>query len=247
MVNPALEGFLGRGAADLRRSSGAALTHPHDRETEQQLLAELIAGHIPCYRLRKRFLRPDGSVVWGDLSVAGLRNDDGSLRCYVSQIVDVSDLIQSQEQESVRVVERNRILDNIPVAIVCATPDAAPTARALYTNRSFEQTFGYGVEDAPTLQDWLQRAFASIAPSSGGSRRNAKPGAGSRTPWPSRSPTTCRRAASCCTDRAMAGPSSTSSAAACWRCSTWSAPPWRPIRFCSAAACTPRISPPSRR
>jgi diguanylate cyclase (GGDEF)-like protein/PAS domain S-box-containing protein len=160
-VNEALCRLLGRSPEALQQCTWQELTHHDDLGTDLALAREVAAGRRSGYRLRKRFLRPDGTVVWGDLSVAGLRNDDGSLRCYVSQIVDVSDLIQSQEQESVRVVERNRILDNIPVAIVCATPDAAPTARALYTNRSFEQTFGYGVEDAPTLQDWLQRAFAS--------------------------------------------------------------------------------------
>ena len=62
VVNPALEEFLGRSADDLRASSGPAVTHPHDRETERKLLADLLAGDIPSYRLRKRFLRPDGTV-----------------------------------------------------------------------------------------------------------------------------------------------------------------------------------------
>jgi len=160
-VNGALCRLLGRSADDLMQRTWQDLTHPDDLAADLALAREVVEGRRSRYRLRKRFLRPDGSVVWGDLSVAALRNEDGSLRTFVSQILDVSDLIQDQQQASFTVAERNRILDNIPVAIVCAMPDAAPTARALYINRCFEQTFGYGIEELPTLEDWMQRAFAS--------------------------------------------------------------------------------------
>ena len=38
----------------------------------------------------KRYLHADGSVVWGDLSVALLRGEDGSPLHFISQIVDVT-------------------------------------------------------------------------------------------------------------------------------------------------------------
>ena len=34
----------------------------------------------------KRYLRPDGKLVWGDLSVSCVRNDDGTVRHFISQI-----------------------------------------------------------------------------------------------------------------------------------------------------------------
>jgi PAS domain-containing protein len=38
----------------------------------------------------KRFLKPDGSLVWGDLSVSRVRRASGAVRYFVSQITDVT-------------------------------------------------------------------------------------------------------------------------------------------------------------
>ncbi|MEB3165867.1 MAG: diguanylate cyclase [Cyanobacteriota bacterium] len=43
--------------------------------------------------MRKRFLRPDGSSIWGDLVVACSRNADGTIRDLIGQISDVSELV----------------------------------------------------------------------------------------------------------------------------------------------------------
>ena len=75
-VNPALTRILGRDAATLTGLRFEEFTHPDDADADVRLFAELIAGNRDNYRLVKRYLRPDGSLVWGDLQVALLPVQD---------------------------------------------------------------------------------------------------------------------------------------------------------------------------
>lgn len=96
LVNPALCQMLGRDAPRLMAATWQELTHPDDVAVDQDLVEDVAAGRIASYRLRKRYLTPDGSVVWGDLSVSCVRNDDGSVRYFISQIVDVTDRVRAE-------------------------------------------------------------------------------------------------------------------------------------------------------
>lgn len=89
-VNPALCTMLGRTSEDLLSATWQELTHPDDLNTDLELVADVLAGRRDTYRLNKRYLRSDGTVVWGDLSVACVRNDAGDVEQFVSQIVDVT-------------------------------------------------------------------------------------------------------------------------------------------------------------
>jgi diguanylate cyclase (GGDEF)-like protein/PAS domain S-box-containing protein len=97
-VNGALCDMLKRDAATLMSSTWQELTHPQDVEIDQGLVNELLAGDRDSYRLRKRYLCPDGSVVWGDLSVAAVRDSVGKVSCFISQIIDVTEKVTSAER-----------------------------------------------------------------------------------------------------------------------------------------------------
>jgi diguanylate cyclase (GGDEF)-like protein/PAS domain S-box-containing protein len=92
-VNSALCRFFGRSESELLACTWQTLTHPEDLLADQRLANQLQHGELDSYRLRKRFLRPDGSSVWGDLVVACSRNADGTIRDLIGQISDVSELV----------------------------------------------------------------------------------------------------------------------------------------------------------
>jgi two-component system, cell cycle sensor histidine kinase and response regulator CckA len=48
------------------------MTHPDDLVAEQKLFAELVAGARRSYQFEKRFVRPDGTVRWGLLTMSAL-------------------------------------------------------------------------------------------------------------------------------------------------------------------------------
>ena len=95
-VNPALCAMLGRDESALLAATWQDITHPDDLGTDRGLVADVLAGRLQSYRLSKRYLRPDGSSVWGDLSVSCVRDSDGSVRYFVSQIVDVTEAVTAR-------------------------------------------------------------------------------------------------------------------------------------------------------
>jgi PAS domain S-box-containing protein len=52
------------------------LTHPDDRERNSDLQKRLLAGEIDRYQLEKRYLRHDGSVIWGNVNVEAIRRSE---------------------------------------------------------------------------------------------------------------------------------------------------------------------------
>ena len=90
-VNDALCEIVGYDAAALQACRFQDITHPDDLDADLDLLTRLVEGRIPGYRMEKRYLRADGDLVWVQLSVTMVRNDDGSPSYFISQIEDVTD------------------------------------------------------------------------------------------------------------------------------------------------------------
>jgi diguanylate cyclase (GGDEF)-like protein/PAS domain S-box-containing protein len=97
-VNPAICRLFGRDEEQLLAMGWADVTHPDDILSNQADAQRLRDGTADHFRTLKRYLRPDGSVVWGDLSVSALRDRSGQLQLFVSQVINVTDTIAAQEQ-----------------------------------------------------------------------------------------------------------------------------------------------------
>lgn len=96
-INTALCATLGRDAAELSQLSWQEVTHPDDISADESLAAQVLNGEIDSYRLLKRYLRPNGDVVWGNLAVSCVRDSDGAVQVFVAQVVDVTELIAARD------------------------------------------------------------------------------------------------------------------------------------------------------
>ena len=74
-INPRYLELAGRSLEQMKGSKWMDLSHPDDVAAELQQMASLNAQHSAGYRLSKRLLRPDGSVVWVDASVAAIETE----------------------------------------------------------------------------------------------------------------------------------------------------------------------------
>ena len=90
-ANVALCEMLGHDADVLITKSFQDITHPDDLDADLRLFEQTLAGEISSYRITKRYLRADGSILVGDLSVALLRDPLGTPIHFISQIVDLSE------------------------------------------------------------------------------------------------------------------------------------------------------------
>ncbi len=90
-ANVALCDMLGYEPDAMARLSFQDITHPDDLASDLRLVDQTLAGEISSYRITKRYICADGSVVIGDLSVALLRAPDGTPIHFISQIADLTE------------------------------------------------------------------------------------------------------------------------------------------------------------
>lgn len=88
-VNRRLCEFLGYSETELLRATFQQVTYPDDLDSDIDLLRKTLAGEIDRYSMQKRYVRRDGSVVWGELSVALQRDRDGKPAYFISVVDDI--------------------------------------------------------------------------------------------------------------------------------------------------------------
>ncbi len=95
-VNQTLCEFLGRTEAELLTMTSLDVTHPDDVAEDVEHGRRVIAGeHLRP--IEKRYVRPDGSVVWGLLGVSVVHDSSGTPIQMIGQVVDVTDRHRVQE------------------------------------------------------------------------------------------------------------------------------------------------------
>ena len=138
-VNDAFASLVGLKSDEVLDCSFQSLTHPDDLERDLLLLDQLIRGVSPSYSMEKRYLRPDGEIVFARLSVALVRAKDGSPDYLISQVQDRSAehharaaLLESEQ--------KYRALANAATDVIATyTPQGVFT----YVSPAIERVLGY--------------------------------------------------------------------------------------------------------
>lgn len=89
-VNFKLCSILGRSREMLQGADWMSITHTDDRGAEQALLHQVRSAQRDGYELDKRFLRPDGSIVYTRVNVRAVRDGDGRMYALLALVEDVS-------------------------------------------------------------------------------------------------------------------------------------------------------------
>ena len=91
-VNPAMCAMLGRDADELLRTRESELTHPDDRQHDLDAAWRILRGETNNRQAEKRYVRPDGEVVWVLANVTFVRDEHGRPLCWVGQFQDITEL-----------------------------------------------------------------------------------------------------------------------------------------------------------
>lgn len=90
-VNRALCAMLGYSQTELLQTGFQEITHRDDLESNLQMLDQLKSNAIPSFQVETRFLRANGSVMWGLVGVSMVKGPDGTADHFIAQIVDIAD------------------------------------------------------------------------------------------------------------------------------------------------------------
>jgi PAS domain S-box-containing protein len=147
------------------------LTTPESLPDELKMLEVLDRTHEP-QRYEKYYRRKDGTVIPIELLTHVALDTRGNILFYYSFITDISDRKRKDEELSrardrlERTVEERtaelsrseerlrRMIEASPVPMVMFVGDTIN-----FVNKKFSETFGYTIEDIPTLDHWWPLAY----------------------------------------------------------------------------------------
>lgn len=95
-ANQRLCTILGYTEAELLGKTFQELTYPEDLQADITQVAQMLAGELPSYTMRKRYLHKAGRLVWANLTVSLIRRADGAPDYFVSLVEDITPLMQTE-------------------------------------------------------------------------------------------------------------------------------------------------------
>lgn len=154
-VNPKLADILGRSLEELGELSFQDVTHPDDLQGDLGLVRQLLDGEAHNYTLEKRYLRPDGSVVWANLSVTLVREASGEPQHFIAIVEDITRRRTTEEalrklraQLEERVAERTASLHHANEVLAESVRQLKASERALDDSRADLQAVLTNAHDA---------------------------------------------------------------------------------------------------
>lgn len=141
-VNDRLCRMLGYSREELTRLTWAELTHPEDLSADLAHFEQLLAGSIDDYSMEKRFLRKDGSIVHANLSIAGVRQPDGSVDYVLAVLEDISE----RKRAETALAEQRRFLSDLVEHSGTLISVKDTEGRYQLVNRQWEEVTGLARE-----------------------------------------------------------------------------------------------------
>jgi len=161
-VNPALCSMLGFSEQEMHSKHCVQFSPPEDAAKDWALFEQLRAGSIDHYQLEKRYLRADGSMVWGRLSISLLNSCPSPL--VIAMVEDITDKKTAEEAQS----RQAAIVESSDDAIVSKNSDGVISS----WNKGARQIYGYAESEAvgkhismlvpPDLLDEMKRILARL-------------------------------------------------------------------------------------
>jgi len=142
-ANSTYQKMLGYSEEELRERTVFDLTHPEDLPRNRELFADLTAGRSSSYQFEKRFVRKDGSIFWGRLTVYPLGDERGRVTHHIGLVEDVSERRGTKEALQASTERLQAVLNAAVDGIVLIDPSGIIQS----INPSVQKMFGYPPEE----------------------------------------------------------------------------------------------------
>lgn len=142
-TNAKLREMLGYSAEFMRGIHFSDITHPDDIENDTKLYAELMRGKRPSYQVEKRYIRQDGSILWGNLSVSLIKGKDDRPRYAIGLVEDIT---EKKEAEKALIRSEQRFRDVVDASGELVW-ESDTEYRFHYLSSRVESILGYAPEE----------------------------------------------------------------------------------------------------
>jgi len=122
-VNPAFCQLTRRSEEELLRRTFGDVTHPDDREEDNLKIAALVRGDFANFQREKRYIRPDGSIKWGQVTVNLLNDANGRPTRTMAVIQDISERKIAEAKFQERELFYRQTIESIPGLVFTTGPE----------------------------------------------------------------------------------------------------------------------------
>ncbi|HEX8617800.1 MAG TPA: PAS domain S-box protein, partial [Thermoanaerobaculia bacterium] len=155
-ANRAFEEIVGRSCEDLVALDSVAYTHPDDRSANTSYIRSVESEEVTHATYEKRYLRPNGEVVWARVHLSPVRDDAGAMTALVALVENITEQRRTREE----LVETRRKLDSALIAGEVATYEWDMVSDRLWGDSNFDSIFGVARDADGTAP--LQRFIEAI-------------------------------------------------------------------------------------
>jgi len=132
--------FLGYSQEEIVGMHFADFTHPEDLNADEALYESLLKGQRDGYVIDKRYVRKDGEIVWGRLSVSLIRDQEGQAQYSVVVCEDITDRKRAEETIREGEARYRAVLQQSPDGIYLVDVE---TRQVMEANSAFQKILGY--------------------------------------------------------------------------------------------------------
>jgi len=90
-ANPAYAHIAGRPIEELKTLDWMKITHPDDVQKDLDNMMAMNAGEVPGFVMQKRYIQPDGTIRWVNMTVAPMQVEDASKPRHLCMTEDISE------------------------------------------------------------------------------------------------------------------------------------------------------------
>ncbi|MFB8789057.1 MAG: PAS domain S-box protein [Potamolinea sp.] len=94
--NPAFQHMLGYSDQELQGMHFADFTHPQSLTVEEEIFQEMVTGDRDFYQLEKLYIRKDGNLRWGHLTVSLVRDAQNNPQYSIATIENITERKQAE-------------------------------------------------------------------------------------------------------------------------------------------------------
>jgi two-component system, cell cycle sensor histidine kinase and response regulator CckA len=138
-VNSKFCNMLGYTESELMGMTFQDVTHEEDRLMSGEQVRQVLSGEMEAFQFEKRYLRKDGTVVWGLVSSTLIRDPQNTPLHFVTQIMDITE--RKRAEDALRISEERfrKIFEESPMGIVFLDAQR----EIIHTNQRYRDFVGY--------------------------------------------------------------------------------------------------------
>ena len=95
-ANPSFCNLIGYNESELQEKKWQEVTHPEDTVGGEAMFEKAIAGHITSYTMEKRYITKRGQVIWVNLFVSSVQDENRQVKFLIKQIINTPVIIPTE-------------------------------------------------------------------------------------------------------------------------------------------------------